>query len=109
MTVKTPKIDYKKIDGFKSFSDFHKDAIYTVALIKETYPRLMTKYLILTNNLLNSYKKSSQITTEKDFDIVQKFIAILKDGHSDYSIDYKKYDKTKYGIFLFKEKESCFR
>jgi hypothetical protein len=42
----------------------------------------MTKYLILTNNLLNSYKKSSQITTEKDFDIVPKFIAILKDGHS---------------------------
>jgi hypothetical protein len=42
MTVKTPKIDYKKIDGFKSFSD-SKDAIYTVALIKETYPRLYDK------------------------------------------------------------------
>jgi hypothetical protein len=65
----------------------------------------MTKYLILTNNLLNSYKKSSQITTEKDFDIVPKFIAIQRWAFH-YSIDYKKYDKTKYGIFLFKEKES---
>jgi hypothetical protein len=107
MTVKTPKIDYKKIDGFKSLSDFHKDAIYTVALIKETYPRLYDKIPDFDEQSTKFIQKSSQITTEKDFDIVlKKFIAILKDGHSDYSIDYKKYDITKYGIFLFKEKES---
>ena len=31
--VKTPKIEYKNIPGYKDFSDFKKDAIYAVELI----------------------------------------------------------------------------
>ena len=34
LITKTPKIDYKNIKDFKSFSDYHKDAIYTVKVIK---------------------------------------------------------------------------
>jgi hypothetical protein len=33
MTVKTPKVDYKRQLDL-TFSDFHKDAIYTVEIIK---------------------------------------------------------------------------
>jgi hypothetical protein len=65
MTVKTPKIDYKKkIDGFKSLSDFHKDAIYTVALIKKPILDFMTKYNF-DEQSTKFIQKSSQITTER--------------------------------------------
>jgi hypothetical protein len=33
-------------------------------------------------------------------------MAILNDGHSNYVIDFNKYDKTRYGIFLYKERDS---
>jgi hypothetical protein len=66
---KLPKIDYKKIDGFKSFSDFHKDAIYTVALIKKPILDFMTN-TYFDEQSTKFIQKSSQITTEKDFDIV---------------------------------------
>jgi hypothetical protein len=33
MTVKTPKVDYKRQLDL-TFSDFHKDAIFTVEIIK---------------------------------------------------------------------------
>jgi hypothetical protein len=33
-------------------------------------------------------------------------MAILTDGHSNYVIDFNKYDKTRYGIFLYKERDS---
>jgi hypothetical protein len=107
MVTKTPKIDYKKSVGFNSFSDFHKDAIYTVAIIKETYPRLYTKIPDFDEKSNQFIKKASQTITEKEFDfILKKFISSLNDGHSDYGIDYRKYDKTIYGLGIYKEKEN---
>lgn len=105
MMTKTPKVDYKKSVGFKSFSDFHKDAIYTVAIIKETYPKLYEKIPNFDEKSNQFIEKASQTVTEKDFDIIlKKFISILNDGHSNYSIDFNKYDKTIYGLGIYKEK-----
>ena len=43
---------------------------------------------------------------KKQFDIaLKRFIALLKDGHSSYSIDYSKYDKAKYALYIYKEKD----
>jgi len=105
--TKTPKIDYKNIEGFKSFSDYHKDAIYAVNVIKETYPRLYQKVPDFDKKSNQFIKTSSKIKNEKQFDIeLKKFISILKDGHSNFSINFSKYDKTKYGLYIFKEKEN---
>jgi hypothetical protein len=107
MTVKTPKVDYKKAAGFNSFSDFYKDAIYTVEIIKNTYPRLYDKVPDFDEQSKRFIQNSSLAVTEKKFEIVlKKFMAILNDGHSNYVIDFNKYDKTRYGIFLHKEKDS---
>ncbi|MBA0883010.1 S41 family peptidase [Flavobacterium undicola] len=107
MVIKTPKIDYKNSVGFKSFSDFHKDAIYTVEIIKETYPRLYEKIPNFDEKSNQFIEKASQTVTEKKFDIIlKKFISILNDGHSNYSIDFNKYDKTRYGLGIYKEKEN---
>ncbi|MEL1241179.1 S41 family peptidase [Flavobacterium flavipallidum] len=105
--TKTPKIDYRNSVGFKSFSDFHKDAIYTVQIIKETYPRLYDKIPDFDQKSNQFIEKASQIVTEKDFDIsLKKFISILNDGHSNYRIDFNKYDKTLFGLSIYKEKEN---
>lgn len=107
MMTKTPKVNYKKSVGFKSFSDFHKDALYTVATIKEAYPRLYEKIPNFDEKANLFIVKASQTLTEKDFDVLlKKFIALLNDGHSNYSIDFNKYDKTKYGLGIYKEKEN---
>jgi len=107
LMYKTPKIDYVKPVGFNSFSDFHKDAIYTVAIIKEAYPRLYEKLPDYDEKSNQFIKKASQTISEKEFDFLLKnFISSLKDGHSNYGIDYREYDKTFYGIGLYKEKEN---
>jgi len=107
LITKTPKIDYKNIKDFKSFSDYHKDAIYSIKVIKETYPRLYQKVPDFDEKSNQFIKTLSKIKSEKQFDIeLKKFISILKDGHSNFSIDYSKYDKTKYGLYIFKEKEN---
>jgi hypothetical protein len=49
---------------FKSLSDFHKDAIYTVALIKKPILDFMTKYNF-DEQSTKFIQKSSQITTER--------------------------------------------
>lgn len=106
MVVKTPKINYKNIDGFRSFSDFHKDALYTVAILKQAYPRLYEKIPDFDKKSNQFITNASQSSTEKDFDIVlRKFISILNDGHSVYNINFRKYDKTEYGLALYKEKD----
>jgi len=107
MITKTPKIDYKKSEGFTSFSDFHKDAIYTVAIIKEAYPRLYNKIPDFDEKSNEFIAIASRTGSEKDFDILlKKFISSLNDGHSKYSIDFNKYDKTIYGLGIYKEKEN---
>jgi hypothetical protein len=105
MTVKTPKVDYKRQLDL-TLSDFHKDAIYT-EIIKNTYPRLYDKVPDFDEQSKRFIQNSSLVGTEKKFDIVlKKFMAILNDGHSNYVIDFNKYDKTRYGIFLYKERDS---
>jgi hypothetical protein len=105
MTVKTPKVDYKRQLDL-TLSDFHKDAIYT-EIIKNTYPRLYDKVPDFDEQSKRFIQNSSLVGTEKKFDIVlKKFMAILTDGHSNYVIDFNKYDKTRYGIFLYKERDS---
>jgi hypothetical protein len=107
MLVKTPKIEYKNISGFKDFSDFHKDAIYTVALIKKSYPRLYQKIPEFNKQAEQFILQSSQLKNEKDFDILLKyFIAQLKDGHSNYNFDFTKYESDRYAIYLIKEKDN---
>ena len=107
LITKTPKIDYKNIKDFKSFSGYHKDAIYLVKVIKETYPRLYQKVPDFDEKSNQYIITSSKIKSEKQFDIeLKKFISILKDGHSNFSIDFSKYDKTRYGLYIFKEKEN---
>lgn len=107
LMYKTPKIDYVKPVGFNSFSDFHKDAIYTVAIIKQAYPRLYEKLPDYDEKSNQFIKKASETISEKEFDILLKrFIAILQDGHSSYQINFGKYDKTRFGIGIYKEKEN---
>lgn len=106
LITKTPKIEYSKPNGFKSFSDYHKDAIYTVETVKAVYPRLYNKLPDFDKRAENFIETASQTTTEKDFDILLKFfISSLQDGHSSYSIDFSKYDKSRYALYLFREKE----
>ena len=107
MLVKTPKIDLKNINGFKKFSDYHKDALYTVELIKKSYPRIYQKLPKFDKQAQEFIYKSSLLNNEKDFDILLKyFIAQLNDGHTSYNFDFKKYDSNRYGIFLIKEKDN---
>ena len=107
MLVKTPKIDLKNINGFKKFSDYHKDALYTVELIKKSYPRIYQKIPKFDKQAQEFIYKSSLLNNEKDFDILLKyFIAQLNDGHTSYNFDFKKYDSNRYGIFLIKEKDN---
>ncbi len=104
--TKTPKIDYKNVEGFKSFSDYHKDAIYTVETIKNAYPRLYEKVPDFDKKSNEFIQKVSKIKKEVDFDIeLKKFIALLNDGHSYSSMNLLEYDKTRYALYLFKEKE----
>ena len=105
--VKTPKIEYKNIPGYKDFSDFKKDAIYAVELIRESYPRIYQKNPDFNKQADEFILKSSSIKNEKDFDILLKyFITLLNDGHSNYYFDFKKYDSSRYAIFLIKEKDN---
>ena len=107
MVVKTPKADYKQSIGFGLLSDFHKDALYTVAIIKEAYPRLYNKVPDFDEKSKLFTEKASQTTNEKEFDILlKKFIATLNDGHSTYTIDFGAYDKTLYALNIYKEKEN---
>jgi hypothetical protein len=65
----------------------------------------MIKCLTLMNSQ-TFYTKFVTSSNRKKFDIVLKKIYGLNDGHSNYVIDFNKYDKTRYGIFLYKERDS---
>ena len=107
LITKTPKVDYPKASNFKSFSKYQKDAIYATEIIKEAYPRLYEKVPEFDKLSFEFIRKAAETTDEKYFDIeVKKFISNLNDGHSDYSIDFSKYDNTRYPLFIFKEKEN---
>jgi hypothetical protein len=108
LITKTPKIEYQKPNNFDKLNNYQKDAVYLTELIKQTYPRLGTKittknYLIESNKLI---KKLSEIENDLDFEIeIQKFIALLKDGHSYMGINYIGKDKRKFNVYLYKEKK----
>jgi len=106
LITKTPKVEYTKPNGFKSFSNYHKDAIYTVETIKSVYPRLYDKLPDFNKQSEQFIKTASQTRTEKNFDILLKtFISSLNDGHTYYSIDFSNYDKKRYALYLYPEKE----
>jgi len=108
LITKTPKIEYQKPTNFDILNDYQKDAVYLTELIKQTYPRLGAKittenYLIESENLI---KNLSEIQNDLDFEIeIQKFIALLKDGHSYMGINYTSKEKSKFNIYLYKEKK----
>jgi len=111
LITKTPKIKYQKPTNFDKFNNYQKDAVYLTELIKQTYPRLSTKitsenYIIESHNLIN---KLSKIQNDLDVEIeIQKFIALLKDGHSYMGINYLDKEKRKFNIYLYKEKKDWF-
>lgn len=108
LITKTPKIEYQKPTNFDKLNNYQKDAVYLTELIKQTYPRLGSKittenYLIESNNLI---EKLSEINNDLDFEIeIQKFIALLKDGHSSMGINYRSTEKRKFNVYLYKEKK----
>ncbi len=108
LITKSPKINYQKPHDYGKLNKYQKDAVYLTELIKLTYPRLYTKitsedYLIESKRLITSL---SEIENELDFKIeIQKFVALLKDGHSYMTgISYK--EKKKFNIYLYKEKQN---
>tara|TARA_B110000977_G_C11041425_1_gene479031 strand:+ start:304 stop:1893 length:1590 start_codon:yes stop_codon:yes gene_type:complete len=108
LITKTPKIKHHKPTNFDQLNNYQKDAVYLTELIKQTYPRLSTK-ITTENYIIESYnliKKLSKIQNDLDFEIeIQKFIALLKDGHSYMGINYLTIDKRKFNIYLYKEKK----
>jgi hypothetical protein len=63
MTVKTPKVDYKRQLDL-TLSDFHKDAIYS-RNHKTTYPRLYDKVPDFDEQSKRFIQNSSLVVTEK--------------------------------------------
>ncbi len=104
--TKSPKINYQKPNDYKKLNKYQKDAVYLTELIKLTYPRLYTKitsedYLTESKGLITCLSK---IENDLDFKIeIQKFIALLKDGHSQIGISYRSKEKRKFNIYLYKE------
>ncbi len=103
--TKTPKIEYKKPKNFNTLSKFGKDAIYLVNIIETTYPKLYDKIPDFKEKSESFINKVAILENEKEFDIeLKKFIAKLGDGHSNFQIDYNKYDKSFFHLYLFKQK-----
>ncbi len=103
---KTPKISYQKPANYAQLNKYQKDAVYLTELVKQTYPRLNSKisdsnYLYQSQKLIENL---SGIENDLDFEIqIQKFMALLKDGHSNLYISFPFTEK--FPIYLFKEKE----
>lgn len=108
LLAKTPKINYQKPSNYKTLNNYQKDAIYLTELIKQSYPRLSNKidketYLKESKKLIQDLSK---IKNKLDFEIrLKKFIALLKDGHTDITIDYSNNKKKRFNLWLYKEKE----
>ena len=107
LLIKTPKIEYEKPTNYSELNNYQKDAVYLIELIKQSYPRLSSKipdneYRIQSERLIQSLA-----TTGNDFEFdikIRKFMALLKDGHSNTSVDFSSEDQ--FYFFLFKEKEN---
>lgn len=107
LTAKTPKIEYQKPNNYLQLNKYQKDAVYLTELVKQTYPRLNSK-ITDSNYLIESHKliaNLSEIKNDLDFDIqIRKFIALLKDGHTNTTINFSS--EEKFHLYLFKEKEN---
>ena len=107
LITKTPKLEYQKPADFNKLNDYGKDAVYLSHVIETAYPRIFEKIPDFKQRANEFIKKSSNISNEKEFDIeLKKFISLLEDGHSNYNLDFKKYDKEFFHMFLFREKNS---
>lgn len=103
----TPDLVYDKSQT-KGLNNYQKDAIYLIETIKQAYPRLGDKLSAETlekeKNLL--LQDLSRIDNNLDFEIrLQKFIALLKDGHSKVTVDYPTSEPGEYPVAFFKEKD----
>lgn len=107
LITKTPTIEYTKPNNFKNLNNYQKDGIYLVELIKQTYPRLETKtpnFEAKADAFLNSL---NSLKLDIEFEIeLKKFIAVLEDGHSYFNINFSKFSKNRFSIYLFHEKEN---
>lgn len=107
MMATTPDLVYDKTQT-KGLNNYQKDALYLTETIKQAYPRLNEK---LSEEIFEQEKRSllenlAHIDNDVDFEIsLQKFVALLKDGHSNVSIDYFAPGTDIYPVAFFKEKD----
>ena len=103
----TPKLVYDKSQT-KGLNNYQKDAIYLTETIKQAYPRLGDKISVEAFEKEKSVLLCdlSRIDNDLDFEIrLQKFVALLKDGHSKVEVDYSTSDAEVYPVAFFKEKD----
>lgn len=100
----TVELDYEKPSDYNQFNKYEKDALYLVELIRQSYPRLSTKiedYDAASTAFMNSVASVEDLA---EFDIqVRKFMALLKDGHSNYPIETK--EEGRFNLLLFADKK----
>lgn len=108
LLAKKPDIEFKKPLNFRSLTKYEKDAIFLIELVRQAYPRLYSKIPEATyeNESVKFIANTAKVKTNNDFEIeVQKFMALLKDGHSSVLIN-PYASKEQFGVLLFKEKEN---
>jgi len=107
MMATTPKIVYDKSQT-QGLNNYQKDAIYLMEVIRQAYPRLEEK---LPGNTFEKEKIQlledlSVINNDLDFEIrLQKFVALLKDGHSKVEVDYFASKAGLFPVAFFKEND----
>ncbi len=110
---KSPKINFTKPNEYNELNKYQKDAIYLTEIIRQSYPRLDSKFSEvefsrLSNELvrkLGANKSQFQYET-----LLKRFIAQLKDGHSNvvsFAISLVN-DKNYFNWYLIKDKEKWF-
>ncbi|MFK8105322.1 MAG: S41 family peptidase [Saprospiraceae bacterium] len=102
--TKRIELDYEKPADYQRLSKYQKDALYTTAMVKQSYPRLPTK--VENFELLSQQFMAKVATIDHDFEFsvaLRNFLAALKDGHSYHAMHYK--GKTVFNIRLFKSGE----
>ncbi len=108
LLAKKPSVELKKPLNFRSLTKYEKDAIFLVEVVKQAYPRLYAKIPKVTyeNESAKFIVNATKVKTNNDFVIeVQKFMALLKDGHSGVVINPFE-SKKQFGVSLFKEKNN---
>lgn len=107
MMATTPDLIYDKSQT-KGLNDYQKDALYLTETVKQAYPYLNEKIPDQTfeEEIQLLLQDLARIDNDFEFEIrLQKFIALLKDGHSNVNVDYFASEKGVYPVAFFKEKD----